>query len=232
MIIFNGVDLENIAPVKIKDIHVGPIQITPNARQRIGMGQEFVQMIGGNRTVIITFALLTNDLNERFSQLQDIAAWADPFKSHELSLPMYEGERHLDCICTSYPDPSYRQWWESDLQLVFKTFNNPYWTSDQEIRAQCNVPFSIGGNAPPMIQIQRNLGSMVANQTYACNGKSMFFSKIPAGSMVIDLNAQTAQVSGSSIMQYFGKTSQFIDPVPGNMTITGTGNIIYRERWK
>ena len=231
MIIFNGVDLETIAPVKIEDIHVNPIHITPNSRQRVGMGQEFVRMNGGNRTVTITFALLTNDLKERYHQLQDIASWADPFKQHELSLPMYEEERHLDCICTTYPEPSYRQWWESKLRLVFTTFNNPYWTSDQEIRAKCGTPFSIGGNAPPMIQIQRKLSGIAANQTYACNGKSMFFSRIPAGSMVIDLNAQTAEVSGQSIMQYFGKTSKFIDPVPGNMTITGTGNIIYRERW-
>jgi hypothetical protein len=59
----------------------------------------------------------------------------------------------------------------------------------------------------------------------------MFFSQIPAGRLVIDLNRQTAEVSGQSIMQYFSPTSRFIEPVPGNITITGNGNIYYRERW-
>ena len=231
MIIFNGVDIEDIAPVKIDDIHVSPIQTSPTARQRVGMGQDFVRMTGANRTVTIIFALLTNDINERYEQLKAIEAWADPYKEHDLSLPMYEGERHLECICTGYPDPSYRQWWESKLRLVFTTFENPYWTSNEEIRANCNVPFSIGGNAPPLIRIERMLTSRVANQTYAANGRSMFFSQIPAGKLLIDLNKQTASVSDASIMQYFGKTSKFIEPVTGNITITGDGNVLYRERW-
>ena len=231
MISFNGVDLEEIAPVKIDDIHVSPIQLSPVTRQKVGFGQEFVRMDGSYRTVTITFALLEQDKNERFKLLEAIKEWANPYKPAALSLPMYEGERHLDCICTGYPEPSYRQWWESKLRLVFTTFNNPYWTSDEEIRASCNVPFSISGTAPPMIRIERNIGNQIANQTYAANGRSMFFSLIPAGRLVIDLNAQTAQVGGSSIMQYFGKTSKFIEPVTGNLTISGSGNIIYRERW-
>lgn len=230
MIKFNGVDLEDIAPVKIDDIRVNPIQTTPVARQRIGFGQDFVRMTGGNRTVTVTFALLEQTLNDRFQLLEAIKEWADPYNEHPLTLPMFD-DRHLDCICTGYPEPSYRQWWESKLRLVFTTFDNPYWTSDNEIRAKCNIPFSIGGNAPPKIQIIRNVASRVANQTYAANGQSMFFSQIPAGQLVIDLNRQTAEVSGQSIMQYFSPTSRFIEPVPGNITITGNGNIYYRERW-
>jgi hypothetical protein len=59
----------------------------------------------------------------------------------------------------------------------------------------------------------------------------MFFEQIPAGNLVIDLNKQTAAVSGTSIMMYFGKTSRFIQPVTGNITIAGTGTVTYRERW-
>ena len=114
---------------------------------------------------------------------------------------------------------------------MFTTFENPYLTSNEELRAGMNEQLVIGGTAPPLIRIERRLSSRVANQTYACNGQSMFFSQIPAGQLKIDLNKQTAEVSGSTIMQYFGKTSQFIEPVNGNMTITGNGTIIYRERW-
>ena len=230
MIIFDGVDLENIAPVKIDDIRVNPIQTTPVSRQRVGFGQDFVRMTGGNRTITVTFALLVQDKDERYEALESIKEWAKPFTEHTLSLPMYNN-KHFDVICTGYPEPSYRQWWESKLRLVFTTFNNPYLTSDDEIRAQCGVPFSIGGTAPPMIRIIRELPARVSNQTYAANGQSMFFSSIPAGNMTIDLNKQTAEVSGSSIMRYFSPTSRFITPVTGNITISGSGTVVYRERW-
>lgn len=230
MIIFDGVDLESVAPVKIDDIRVNPIQTTPVSRQRIGFGQDFVRMTGGNRTITVTFALLVQDREERFEALQAITEWAKPYEEHTLSLPMFTN-KHFDVICTGYPEPSYRQWWESKLRLVFTTFNNPYLTSDDEIRVQCGVPFTIGGTAPPMIQIVRNLPTNVSNQTYAANGQSMFFSTIPAGAMTIDLNKQTAQVSGTSFMRYFSPTSKFITPVTGSITISGSGTVVYRERW-
>ena len=230
MIIFNGVDLEEIAPIKIEDIRVTPMNVQPVERQNVGIGQNFIRMTGGQRTITVTFALLNDNKDERFELLEAIKEWARPWEECPLILPMYSG-KHFDCRCTKYPEPSYRQWWESKLRLVFTTFENPYLTSNEELRAGMNDPLVIGGTAPPLIRIERRLSSRVANQTYACNGQSMFFSQIPAGQLKIDLNKQTAEVSGSTIMQYFGKTSQFIEPVNGNMTITGNGTIIYRERW-
>lgn len=232
MIKFNGTDLQAVAPdVKIDDIQVSPIQTSPVARQRVGFGQDFVRMTGASRTVTIIFAVLQQDREKRFKQLEDIKRWARPYKTLVLSLPMYEGEKHLECMCTGYPEPSYRQWWEAKLRLVFTTFDNPYWTSDEEITARCGVPFSVGGTAPPLIRIERTLASAAANQTYASKGRSMSFSQIPAGQLVIDLNKQTAEVGGTSIMKNFSKTSKFIEPTTGNINITGNGNIVYRERW-
>lgn len=230
MIEFNGVDLQDIAPVKIVDISVSPMNVTPVANQRVGIGQDFVRMTNGQRTITVTFSLLVDNLDERFQLLEAIKEWARPWEECPLVLPMYP-DKHFDVRCTKYPEPSYRQWWESRLKLVFTTFENPYLTSNDEIRATTNQQFSIGGTAPPMMRIERRLTSRVANQTYAANGQSMFFSQIPAGQLVIDLNRQTAKVSGTSIMQYFGKTSRFILPVTGNITVTGSGTIIYRERW-
>lgn len=230
MIIFNGVDLEDIAPVMIEDIRVPPMNTQAVERQNVGIGQQFVRMTGGKRTITITFALLEEDKNARYALLEEIKKWARPWESCPLILPMDE-TKHYDCRCTGYPEPSYRQWWESKLRLVFSTDENPYLTSNEEIRANAGETLTIGGTAPPLIRIERKLTSQVANQTYACNGRSMFFSRIPAGNMKIDLNKQTAEVGGASIMQYYGKTSKFILPVNGNMTITGTGTIIYRERW-
>lgn len=230
MIIFDGIDLQDVVPVKIEDIRVSPIQITPVARQRYGFGQDFIRMTGSNRTVSITFALQTSNLDERFEQLQKIVEWAKPDRECRLELPMF-ADRHLVCICTGYPEPSYRQWWESKLRLVFTTFDNPYWTSNEEITAQCGVRFTINGTAPPLMRIERTLTAKVANQTYSANGRSMVFDQIPAGRLLIDLNKQTASVGNASIMQYFTKTSKFIEPVTGGITIAGTGTVTYRERW-
>ncbi len=230
MINFNGVDLQDVAPVKIEDIRVSPMNVQPVERQSVGIGQQFVRMTGGKRTIAITFALLEMDRDARYALLEEIKKWARPWEEYPLILPM-DVTKHYDCRCTGYPEPSYRQWWESKLRLVFSTDENPYWTSNDEIRANAGTQLAIGGTAPPLVRIERTLGSAVANQTYACNGRSMFFSRIPAGNMRIDLNRQTAEVSGASIMQYFGKTSRFIQPVVGNMTISGTGTIVYRERW-
>jgi hypothetical protein len=230
MIIFNGVDLEEIAPVKIDDIRVSPIQTNPVARQRVGFGQDFVRMTGGNRTITVTFALLLQERNERFEALQKIVEWARPFEECMLSLPMYPG-KHFDCRCTGYPEPSYRQWWESKLRLTFTTFDNPFLTSDNEISVKCGTLFSISGTAPPLMKITRTVSSSVGNQSYSSNGRTMTFSLIPAGNMVIDLNRQTAEVSGTNFMQYFSKTSRFIEPETGNINVAGTGTIIYRERW-
>lgn len=230
MILFDGVDLQDIAPVKIDDIRVSPISTSPQTRQRVGFGQDWVRMTGSERTVTVTFALLDDDRDRRHSLLEAIKEWAQPYQEKMLQLPM-DATRHLDCRCTGYPEPSYRQWWESKLRLVFTTFENPYWTANDETQVPCGTPFSIGGTAPPLITISRRLTSKVANQTFSANGHSMFFEQIPAGNLVIDLNKQTAAVSGTSIMMYFGKTSRFIQPVTGNITIAGTGTVTYRERW-
>ena len=231
MINYNGIDLEEIAPVDIEDIRVSPIQTNPVVRQRYGFGQDYIKMTGSCRTVAITFALLTEDKDERFKQLQAIDEWALDYEVAPLVLPMFP-DRYLECVCTGRPEPSYRQWFESKLRLTFTTMDNPYWTSNNENKANCGTQFTVNGSAPPLMKIERKLTSRIANQTYAANGRSMVFDQIPAGNMVIDLNKQTAEVSGASIMQYFQKTSKFIKPVTGNMIISGTGTITYRERWK
>ena len=230
MIFFNGKDLETIAPVKIEDIRVSPIKTSPVVQQKVGLGQDFIRMTDGTRTITITFALPEVDKDKRFEYLEKIKDWASPYTQYPLEVPMYPG-KHFDCMCTGYPEPSYRQWWEPKLRLVFTTFENPYITSNDEIKANCGTQFSIGGSAPPIMRIERKLNSKVSNQTYACNGRSMEFSTIPSGQLVIDLNKETASVSGTSIMKYFGKTSKFIQPVTGNMIVTGNGTVVYRERW-
>lgn len=234
MIKYGGVELTDVAPVKIDDIVVSPIRLNPVARQRsIAFGADFVRMGGGSRTVTVTFALLTNDQTTRENQLQDIRDWASVNAEKTLELPHYDN-RYLECVCTEHPEPSLRKWWEARMRLVFTCFNNPYWTSNQLIEVPCGQVFSIGGSAQPLITIERNGIVPLTDQAYTeTSGTGLIrFSTIPAGNMVIDLNRQTASIGGVSFMRNYNPSSVWIVPKVGAyQTITGNGVIKYRERW-
>ena len=232
MIVYNGVSLESVAPVKVEDIRVSPIRLNPVSRPRaIRFGSEFVRMGGGERTVAITFALPDMNKVNRQESLLNISQWAKTDAEYKLELPI-DPHRYLECVCTSKPEPSTRQWWESKLRLVFTCFSNPYWTGHERSIA-CGTQFVALGDAPPLMQIKRTVsGSAASNQSYGDGTNTMTFSTIPIGDMVIDVNNQTAAVGNSSIMQYYQPSGSFIIPKQGVQTITGTGTVYIRERWQ
>lgn len=234
MIVFNNTALETVAPVKVQNISVSPIQLSPTARQRpIRFGADFVRMGGGTRTVNITMALLTNDRAERQRQAREITRWARTQEEGKLTLTGYDG-MYLQCICTRLPEASFWEWWEKSLTLTFTCYDNPYWTDIEEKSAACGTAFAVLGDAQdgPLMQIRRTLSSAASNQSYGNGTETMTFSTIPAGNLVIDLNRQTAAVGSASIMQYYTYDSDFLLPKNGAQTITGTGTVYWRERWE
>lgn len=231
MIYFNNTALESVAPVKIEDVRISPIQTNVTARQRpVQWGADFVRQTGGSRTVAITFALLTMDRDARQKQLEQITQWARSETPGKLILPNKDG--YLECICTGMPEPSLRQWWESKLQLTFTTFDNPFFNSITEKAAACGTQFAAVGDAPPLMRIVNEAVDALSDVTYGNGSESMTFSTIPAGNMEIDLNRQTAAVDGQSFMQYYSFGSSFLIPRAGVQTITGTGTVKWRERWE
>ena len=234
MIKFGTQELTDIAPVKIEDITVSPIQLNPIARQRaIDWGAEFVRMGAGTRTITISFALLEASYTDREEAMQNIRDWckAGNNKEYTLDLPQYEN-RHLECVCTKMPEYSYRKWWENKLKIVFTCYDNLYWTSNELIEVPCGTYFSVGGSAPPQMKITRRGATALTNQTYSNGTSAMTFSTIPAGELVIDLNRQTAAIGSSTIMRYYTPLSNWIIPKVGaNQIITGSGTVQYRERW-
>lgn len=232
MITFRGTALESVAPVKIVDVLVSPIQMTATARQRpVTWGADFVRMTGGSRTVSITFALLTKDRGTRQNQLLAITRWARSDAPGRLTVPDHDGV-YLEAICTGLPEPSLRQWWESKLRITFTTMGNPYWTSIAEKSCACGTAFTVLGDAPPLMQIRHTFSASASNVAYSDGTHTMTFSTIAAGNMVIDLNRQTAAVGTSSIMSAYAFGGAFIPPVTGAQTITGTGTVYWRERWE
>lgn len=233
MIIFDGVDMQSVANVKIEDVRVSSIQYAPLARARSSSaGSVFVRNRPGTRTVTVTFALLKQERVSRQAALSAISAWAKTDKEYKLELPGHP-DRFLTATCTAKPDPSLRQWWEAKLKIVFTCYDDPFWNDNVEKSAACGTEFFVLGDAPPRMRIERTLSSAASNQAYAMDGHTMTFSTIPAGDMVIDLDPtkQTAKVGTTSIMQYYTMTSRWIIPRTGQQTITGTGTVKYRERW-
>ena len=233
MIVFDGVSLNSVANVKVTDVFVGPISFEEVARPRsVRGGSDFVRSRAGTRTVAITFAVLNDDKINRQAYLMAISQWAKNDKEYKLELPGHP-DHYLMAICTEKPEPSLRQWWESGLRLVFTCYDNPYWNAKFEKSATCGTAFTVLGDAPPLMRIERTVsGSAATNQSYALDGRTMTFSSIPVGNMVIDLDRQTAVVGSSNIMQYYNANSKFLIPRTGIQTITGTGTIKYRERWQ
>lgn len=230
MIWFNGAALEGVAPVKIEDIHVSPIQLNPVARQRpIQWGADYVRMGGGERTVAITFALLTENRDERQDQITQISRWALSDSPAPLMVPNHDG-RYLNAVCTQLPEPSLRQWWESKLRIVFTAFD-PYWVSMYEHSATCGKAIFVNGDSPPLMCIERTLAVPASDQSYSDGSNTMTFDSIPAGTLVIDLNRQTAAVDGTSIMSAYQFGGSFLVPRAGAQTISGTGTVYWRERW-
>lgn len=232
MIVYNGISLDSVAPVMVDDIKVSAIKYNPVVRPRaMRFGSEFVRMGGGERSVVVTFAILEKNNVLRREALLNLSKWAKTDAEYALELPQ-DPLRYLMCVCTGKPEPSTRAWWENKLRLTFTCFDNPYWTSKREKLVACGTAFNALGDAPPLMQIVRSLGSAASNQSYSNGTETMTFTTIPAGDMIIDLNAQTAKVGTASIMQYYQASGSFLIPRTGSQTITGTGTVEYRERWE
>jgi len=232
MISYNGVPIESVAPVMIEDIRVAPIRYNPVSRPRaIRFGSEFVRMGGAERTVTITFALLEKNSVARHEALMNLSQWARTDGEYMLELPQ-DPLRYLQCVCTDKPEPSTRAWWENKLRLVFTCYENLYWTSKKEKTVACGTAFHALGDAPPLMRIENTSMVAITNQSFSDGVRTMTFTAIPAGAMVIDLNRQTAEVGGTSFMQSFVPSGTFVVPKAGAQTITGIGSIKYRERWE
>ena len=233
MIVYDGISLNSVAGIKVKDVQVSPISYDEVTRPRaIRGGSDFVRSRAGTRTVVITFALIEENDISRQAALMAVSQWAKNDKEYRLELPGHP-DHYLMAICTGKPEPSLRQWWESKLRLVFTCFENPFWNALYERSVSCGTQFNVLGDAPPLMRIERTVsGSAASDQTYSLDGRSMTFSSIPVGDMVIDLDNQTASVGNTDIMQYYNVNSKFIIPRTGLQTISGTGTVKFRERWQ
>lgn len=233
MIVFNGVSIMDIAPVEIADIVVSTVKRSVVTRDRpILPGAEFVRVTDGTRQVTITLAVLTNDAETRISEIEAINAWAASTEPGRLVLP-YQGGKYLTALCTSFVEPSYRQWWENKLKLVFTAFD-PYFNAPGENSLALGTAANIGGSAEPLVRIETVLGSSVSSLAWTDGTNTLTLSgTIPAGTVTVDLSRQTIMHSnGSSLSNKLTLASRF-PTIKRVMDITSAsgGTLIWRERY-
>ena len=122
MIIYKGISITDVAPADIADIVVSGVKRNVVARERMThAGSVFVRVTDQTRQVTITLANRTNDPDTRLSEIDAINAWAAGDQPGKLVLPYRDG-KYLMALCTSFVEPSYRQWWDSKLKLVFTCY--------------------------------------------------------------------------------------------------------------
>lgn len=233
MITFNGIGIKDIAPVDIADIVVSTVRRSVVSRDRpILPGAEFVRVTDSTRQVTITLADRTSDMESRISEIEAINAWAATTEPGKLVLP-YQGGKYLNALCTSYVEPSYRQWWENKLKLVFTAYD-PYFNAPAEnhvsIGQGTTVTFT--GSAEPLVRIETTLEEAASSLVWSDGTNTLTLSgTIPVGTVTVDLNRQTVRHNnGTSLSPLITLASRF-PAITRKMTITGPGTIYWRERY-
>lgn len=234
MIVYRGITITDIAPVEIADIVVQTVKRSAVTRARpLQPGVEFVRITDQQRTINITLADLTNDPETRISEIEAINAWAAGDEPGRLVLPYCDG-KYFEAVCTQYVEPSYRQWWETKLKLVFTAFN-PYYNAPAENQMALGSTARITGSAEPLVRIETVLESSASGLSWTdgTNTLTLTGGTIPEGTVTVDLNRQTIMHSnGTSLSSMLTLASRFpqIKKVM-NITCASGGTLIWRERY-
>jgi len=232
MIVYKGIDIRDVAPVEIADIVVSSVKRSAVTRQRpIQPGAEFVRITDSTRQVNITIADLTNDMETRIAEIEAINAWATGDKPEKLVLP-FCGGKYLEAVCTQYLEPSFRQWWETKLKLVFMAYD-PYYNAPSETSAALGTEIYIKGSAEPKMRIETTLSSAVSSLAWTDGTNTLTLSgNIPEGKVTVDLNRQTIfHSNGNSLSPLLTLASSFPEIKKRmNITCASGGNLIWRER--
>lgn len=234
MVEYNGVTLESVAPVRIIDIALSPPAMTVAAQGHVLTdGARFIRRKRGERTVTITFALLTEDYATRRAQLAAITAWASSPVSAPLCIATEPGG-YLQAVCTTYPSQSARQFWEV-LTLAFTAYD-PRFIDCAEYTLPASRPVIVAHNEPPAMRIEQDVSTPISNPSWALGAHKLQLSgSVGVGRLVIDFERQTITLNGQSIMNQLTIDSRFFIMKQGANAITctgGAGGILYwRERW-
>lgn len=233
MVEFDGVELNDIAPVNVLDVIVSapPVELVT---QNIPLmdGARFVRRKRGMRTVTVPFVLMEQDEEVRRGHITDIISWASKGELCKLrGTPEPCG--HLMAVCTQYPDQKSREFWEV-LSLVF-TALDPRYIGCAEYAQDIAEPVYISREDEPMVRIEQQVESTLTNPTWKLNDAYIKLTSVSPGVLVIDLDRQTATLNGESLGENVTLDSTFFQLQRGENQIecsNGAGGVVrFRERW-
>ena len=227
MISFGGAFLEDVSPVRVISAAVGPAGVRPLAHQLPGRGARLVRVSYAARQVIIRFVLTDGDAGMAAEHLMRINEWAGGAEEKRLTLPGC-GAAHLMAVCTELPSLELSRAGDGVMRLRFTAFD-PFWRADAEKSSPAGEVF-IGGSAPPLMRLTCRVES-AGDVVWRCGGVKTRFADVPPGCLTVDLNDNTAELDGVSVINRFDPAGAFIKPQTGRIALSGPGRIIWRERW-
>ena len=235
MVRFNEVDLESIGKeIRIIDVNVSAPSILPTIiNPDLIDGALFSRSNYGERTVTVTFVIMTDDKARRSELFRELYLWADIKSTHSLVVPQ-EPDGYLDAVCTSLPDASSASYWDQ-LELVFTAYD-PYFHSFNENQSVIGSDFTITRHDCLDWRIEFSVPNQIQYPAWRHNsGKEIAFSTMQAGDLVIDSKTQTAYIDDLSALPNLMLGSRFFTLPNGNnriIPINGAGGYItWRERW-
>jgi predicted phage tail component-like protein len=231
MVLFNGVSLEDVAPVIIGNVFIPLPPIRSEWQDKpVSSGSRFVRKKYDKREIKIEFCLPVVDADERADYINAIARWANSDAPLALELSKRPG-KYIMATVSKLHSPSTGEWWEK-LSIEF-TACDPFFIDLSESAVACGLPFQVNGDDPASGYIlNTNTTSVVdpewtldADQSVALDGT------IAAGTIKVDLDKKTVTLDDVSQMANLTLQSRFFELTPGLHTITGDGRLLYMQRW-
>ena len=233
MLRFNGIDITDISDALETLVKVStPEIILDSIPTAIADGEQFARLRYGKRSITLEFTIFETDMQLRTSILRDIKAWGVSRTPLHLEVPQ-EDNGYLIAICTQLPtDNADRP--TDDIEMVF-TALDPYYYSRAEKLASVSSRALVLHDTEPNWRIEQAVTAELTSPSWSINGKTLTFTTIPAGALVLDGNTETATLDGGTILTALSGDSRFPQLAKGANQIevaNGAGGTIYwRERW-
>lgn len=232
LLAFNGVSIFDVAPIYVTKVVPSNPEIKAVMTEKTAAdGSIFVRKTYGPRTVTIFFYFQTDSKTLKSEYIEKLYAWAHSTTLKELRIPERPG-KYINAYCSSLPDFSAVEQ-KRGMSIQF-TCPDPYFYEDGERVAPIGTSFAIesvyGAGAA---RIEWTNPSTATSPAWVLDGATTITisGSVAAGAVVVQTNPIYATLADVSVMDQITIASRPFDLTYGAHTITGSGALVYRERW-
>ena len=229
---FNGIALEDIAPVIISGVYIDPPKVSPKWEDKpIYSGSHFIRTRYENRKITIRFYLPVKDAEQRAEYIAAIAGWAHSTTLKKLETSKRQG-KYIMAMLSKLPSPSEEKW-EEMLDIQFESGDPFFVDSEYKIAPvgtsfQVNSDFGIADDA----YIAWANPSTATSPAWVLDGVTTIAisGSVAAGDVAIIVSPIAATLDGVSIQDQVTLASRPFQIGKGSHVISGNGALVYRER--